>query len=346
MRRPMIAAALALAAGAVAAGAGGAVALDASSATGRDLAVRAADGDLGVLRGVTGNRRAGAAAVPSSEMSPTLGAGDIVLYDREAYRAAAPARGDVVVLRTRPEQAAVCGSTRERFARVVGVPGDLVTLDGFGVTVNGARLEIAGAGRPQVNRAFGPVPPGRVLVLGDNRRGSCDSASWRPPFVSVRAIRGRVEGIFHPIGRAALLRTDGGSDLLAPDPAGRARLDAYIAAGRGSGAVQVTLLAVGLCDVFEGLCEPGEARAFLVNEIRRQRGRLRTALATLPGDCAAVPLRRLEAALGKDGQAAARGRVSLLRLARRLEYHYTVGLSGMASCWRVSLTAQRELGLR
>ena len=105
MRRPMIAAALALAAGAVA-GAGGAVALDASSATGRDLAVRAADGDLGVLRGVTGNRRAGAAAVPSSEMSPTLGAGDIVLYDREAYRAAAPARGDVVVLRTRPEQAA------------------------------------------------------------------------------------------------------------------------------------------------------------------------------------------------------------------------------------------------
>ena len=190
MRRPMIAAALALAAGAVAAGAGGAVALDASSATGRDLAVRAADGDLGVLRGVTGNRRAGAAAVPSSEMSPTLGAGDIVLYDREAYRAAAPARGDVVVLRTRPEQAAVCGSTRERFARVVGVPGDLVTLDGFGVTVNGARLEIAGAGRPQVNRAFGPVPPGRVLVLGDNRRGSCDSASWRPPFVSVRAIRG------------------------------------------------------------------------------------------------------------------------------------------------------------
>ena len=347
MHRPLLlAAAVALAAVAAAVGAGTAAALDLSTATGRDLAIRAADGDLGVLRGEAGNRRAGATVVPSPEMSPTLGVGDLVLYDREAYRAAAPARGEVVVLRTRPEQSAVCRSDRERIARVVGVPGDVVVLDGFGVTVNGARFDIAGAGRPQLNRTFPPVPAGAVLVLGDNRRASCDSAAWTPPFVSVRAIRGRVEGIFHPIGRAGLLRTDGGSDPLTPDPARRARLDAFVTAGKGSDAVAGGLLAVALCDTFADVCPPGEAEALLANEIRRQRGRMRAAIATMPGDCAVGPLRRLEARLGEDERAVAGGRVPLLRIARRLQYHYTIGLSGIRACWRVSVTAERELGLR
>lgn len=346
MRRPLLAAALAVAAVILAAGAGGAAALEVSTATGRDLAVRAADGDLGVLRGEAGNRRAGATVVPTPEMSPTLGVGDIILYDREAYRAAAPARGEVVVLRTRRDQAAVCGSSRERIARVVGVPGDVVVLDGFGVTVNGVRFEIAGAGRPQLNRTFPPVPAGRVLVLGDNRRASCDSAAWTQPFVSVRALQGRVEGIFHPFARAGLLRTGGGSDPLTPDPARRARLDAFVTAGRGSDAVAGGLLAVALCDALEGICPPREGRAILANEIRRQRGRLRSAIATLHGDCAVVPLRRLEARLGADGRAVVRGRAPLTRLARRIGYHYTVGLSGVRACWRVSLTTQRELGLR
>src|SRR5688500_2743687 len=153
LSRLAAAACAALAAGVVAAaGADRAGAIDLSAASGSDLAVAAADGDLGVLRGHAGNRRSGAFLVDSVEMSPSLGRGDILLYDRQAYRAAAPARGEVVVFRPRREQAAACGSAAERIARVVGVPGDVVRLDGLGVSVNGAPLQVAGAGRPTRNR--------------------------------------------------------------------------------------------------------------------------------------------------------------------------------------------------
>ncbi|MGE0028508.1 MAG: hypothetical protein AB7O78_17285 [Thermoleophilia bacterium] len=83
-----------------------------------------------------------------------------------------------------------------------------------------------------------------------------------------------------------------------------------------------------------------------MNEIRRQRGRLRTALATIRGDCAAPPLRRLERRLERDERALARGRVPLSRVGHRVAYHYATGLSGVSACWRVSIAVQRELGLR
>ncbi|MGE0028509.1 MAG: signal peptidase I [Thermoleophilia bacterium] len=247
MRRPLAVAALAAAAVATgAAGPGGddAAALDLRTAGGPALATSAAEGNLGVLRGRAGHRRAGAFAVGNVAMSPSLGVGDVVLFDRTAYRAAPPVRGDVVVVETTTAQAEVCGTTAPRIARVVGVPGDVVTLDGFGVNVNGAPLVIAGAGRPALNRTFPAVPEGRVLVLGDNRRAACDSASWHPPFVAVDAIAGRAEGVFHPRAHAGLLRRDGGLDRLTPDPARRARLDAFMTAGDGGQSVGGALFGV------------------------------------------------------------------------------------------------------
>ncbi len=349
MRRPLAAAALAAAAVATgAAGPGGdeAAALDLRTASGPALATSAAEGNLGVLRGRAGHRRAGAFLVGTPGMSPTLGIGDAVLYDRTAYRATPPVRGDVVVLQPTSAQAEVCDSSAPRIARVVGVPGDVVTLDGFGVSVNGAPLVIAGAGRPQLNRTFPAVPKGRVLVLGDNRRIACDSASWHPPFVAVDAIRGRAEGVFHPMAHAGLLRRDGGLDRLDPDPSGRARLDAFMTAGVGSQSVAGALFGLAFCQIIAPLCEPPIARRLAVNEIRRQRGRLRSALTTLRGDCAAPPLRRLERRLVRDERALARGRVPLRRIEHRLAYHYTTGLSGITACWRVSIAVQRELALR
>jgi len=344
MRRPLLHAALLLVAGASALAAGPAGAADPAPATGPEIAAAAAAGDLGVLLGREARRRLEAGTILTIEMSPTLGNGDAVVLDRAAYRGAAPARGDVVVHRLRPDQAEDCDSGAERIARVVGVPGDAVRLDGTGVVVNGQPLAVAGAGMPDRTRTFPVVPPGRVLVLGDNRRYACDSASWRTPFVAVRAIRGRIEGVFWPRHHAGVLLASGGVERRAAGGPLPARVDAYMELRRGYAATTVAFLGAVVCEDEPGDCD-GRGRGALGDEIRRVRARLRAAADTLGDDCGAAPVRRVLARLGRDHRAVGAG-VSLDRLATRLDHHFLTGLSGLRACWRVGGGTRPEAAVR
>jgi signal peptidase I len=50
------------------------------------------------------------------------------------------------------------------------------------------------------------VPPDRLLVLGDNRAGSCDSHQWRPdPFVPRDNVIGQAEIIYWPLSHLSFL---------------------------------------------------------------------------------------------------------------------------------------------
>jgi hypothetical protein len=59
-------------------------------------------------------------------------------------------------------------------------------------------LEVDDAIRPNYTMRFPVVPQGSVLVLGDNRTGSCDSHQWRradgrpAPFVPVGNLLGKI----------------------------------------------------------------------------------------------------------------------------------------------------------
>jgi signal peptidase I len=136
-------------------------------------------------------------AIPgdSRSMRPTLHECDRVLASKLSTRFIRPARGDVVIFRAPPTAAAEMPE-RERFIkRVIGVPGDHIRADADGrLLLNGELLDEPYVAEPirylpfpspslgfhglDVEDGDIVVPPGRLLVLGDNRNASFDSADW------------------------------------------------------------------------------------------------------------------------------------------------------------------------
>ncbi len=135
--------------------------------------------------------------VPTGSMLPTIELDDHVLLSKCAYGLrlplterylvhwGEPARGDVVVLQN------PSGDSTPLLKRVVAVPGDHVEVQGGRLLLGGVPVPIDG-GREAIGRLhvvrlddgggppFGPtvVPPGRFLVMGDNRGNSHDGRSF------------------------------------------------------------------------------------------------------------------------------------------------------------------------
>jgi signal peptidase I len=110
--------------------------------------------------------------VDGLSMVPTLQNGEFVLVNRLAYRLGSPTRGDIIVFRS------VNQPDLDLIKRVIGTPGDEVTIGDSRVVVNGVALI-----EPYINaepRYSGhwTVPPGYLFVLGDNRNDSSDSHAW------------------------------------------------------------------------------------------------------------------------------------------------------------------------
>lgn len=128
--------------------------------------------------------------VPNQSMSPTLRLRDIVPLDREAYRTASIARGDVVVYRSQKHEGMLLPS------RVAGLSGETVELRSSRLFVNGQQVAeryVEGdAGEQPFSRDHGPiaVPPGCVFLLGDFRDLSEDSRFIGP--VLTQLVVGRV----------------------------------------------------------------------------------------------------------------------------------------------------------
>ena len=130
--------------------------------------------------------------IPSSSMEPTLHCGkpaegcrsrvsDRVIANRIVYRFRAPERGDIVVFKAPATVAAACDAGGTLVKRIVGLPGEQVSMENGHVLINGARL-----GEPYLAPAFRGSESGEwprssrsgYFVLGDNRAMSCDSRRW------------------------------------------------------------------------------------------------------------------------------------------------------------------------
>lgn len=141
-----------------------------------------------------------AQAVPldGPSMQPGLHTNERVLVNSLAYTFRGPQRGDVVVFHppTAPS---------ERFIkRVIGLPGDTITLTPTQIIINGVTLS-----EPYVD----PAPPGvsenpepqtfkltesQYFVMGDNRSNSEDSRFFGP--ITQREIIGKAEFVVWPVG--------------------------------------------------------------------------------------------------------------------------------------------------
>jgi signal peptidase I len=131
--------------------------------------------------------------IPSGSMEPTLMPGDRVLVEKVLYQ---PQHGDIIVFEDphpgdQPDRGIVGGFLHwlsqglgfsqpvdeDFIKRVIGLPGDTVELRHGKLFVNGDRVAQPYLAGPPDTRDYGPttVPPGSLVVLGDNRLNSNDS---------------------------------------------------------------------------------------------------------------------------------------------------------------------------
>jgi signal peptidase I len=143
--------------------------------------------------------------IASGAMEPALKLNEVVQV-RQVSVSAPIAQGQIVVFRNPPTEN--CGgptAARYLVKRVVGLPGETISLsDGF-VVINGKRLREPWLATSEQGSTFpGPagttyslahafrIPPRSYFVLGDNRIDSCDSRYWGP--VSRSLVYGVVSG--------------------------------------------------------------------------------------------------------------------------------------------------------
>ncbi len=146
--------------------------------------------------------------IPSSSMVPTLEIGDHILVNKLSYglrlpfvveavvEFKLPQRGDVVVFTQPddPDTPEIDEADINIIKRVVGLPGDTVQVKGTKLYLNNKIYDepytqwVLGG-----KREFGPVtvPPGKILLLGDNRDQSRDARYWNDPFLDVKRLKGR-----------------------------------------------------------------------------------------------------------------------------------------------------------
>lgn len=120
-----------------------------------------------VVREATGQFR-----VEGDSMQPSFHSDQYVLVDRVSYWLSAPARGDVIVFRY------PYANDKDFIKRVIGLPGETVSVEGGIVSINGVPLEepyiLAGPGYSYMT----VLGDDQYFVLGDNRDNSNDSHTW------------------------------------------------------------------------------------------------------------------------------------------------------------------------
>jgi signal peptidase I len=163
--------------------------------------------------------------IPSSSMEPTLHCAapapgceartsDRVLACRFCYHLHAPHRGDIVVFNTPPLAKTECGSQGTFVKRLIGLPGEVWEERDGDVYINGQKLN-----EPYIkpdrrdNRTLGlsdipprntytRIPKDMYLMMGDNRKSSCDSRVWG--LVPKKNLIGEVFATYWPPSRIAL----------------------------------------------------------------------------------------------------------------------------------------------
>lgn len=133
-------------------------------------------------------------------MEPQLHNNESMLVDKISYLFREPQRGDVVVFVAPPQP------NMNYVKRIIGLPGDVISIENGRATVNGVRLHEfyveprrmgAAPGDKQIHSLI--VPKDSYFVMGDNRIDSYDSRSWG--FVPRKNLIGRAVMVYWPINQ-------------------------------------------------------------------------------------------------------------------------------------------------
>ncbi len=135
--------------------------------------------------------------IEGTSMETSLHDRELILVDKWTYLFRTPARGDVIVFHAPPNP------SQDYIKRVVGIPGDVITIQNTTVIVDGVTLQETYVNPDNQGNIYDykhineVVPPDDYFVLGDNRKGSSDSRDWG--FVPQKNIIGRAAFVYWPL---------------------------------------------------------------------------------------------------------------------------------------------------
>jgi signal peptidase I len=145
--------------------------------------------------------------VDGGSMMPTLTNGELVIVNKLVYHLGEPERGDIIVFYFPVDP------SQEFIKRVIGLPGDQVSIHKGAISINGQRLD-----EPylSVNTSYDgdwSVAEGQLFVLGDNRNNSLDSHNWGT--VPMDYVIGKALFIYWPFNTLGIIE-HGSPALLTP----------------------------------------------------------------------------------------------------------------------------------
>lgn len=140
--------------------------------------------------------------IPSLSMFPTFEVGDQLAVEKVTKRIRPFSRNEVVVFNPPERFREIVGDTSRKakealIKRIVAVEGDKVQIMGGKLFVNDVE-QVEPFTAEDADYEFGPVtvPPGDVLVLGDNRNHSLDGHIWG--FLPRENVIGRAVFVYWP----------------------------------------------------------------------------------------------------------------------------------------------------
>jgi len=131
--------------------------------------------------------------VDGSSMEPNFHDTSFVVALKLAYKFKTPQRGDVIIFKR--------SETRDFIKRVIGLPGETISIKECGVYINGTKLDESDYLASDVCTYTGIfqyllddgqeyiIPEDSYIVLGDNRQGSTDSRDFGA--IEISRIKGR-----------------------------------------------------------------------------------------------------------------------------------------------------------
>ncbi len=144
--------------------------------------------------------------IKGDSMQPNFPDGEYLLTDKVTYRLEGPKRGDVIVFE------APTGNGDEFIKRIIGLPGETISIANGKVYINGKVLEesylsdkiytSSASFLSEAKEVF--VPKESYLVFGDNRSRSSDSRVFG--FITKEDITGRAWLVYWPIQSAGLVQ--------------------------------------------------------------------------------------------------------------------------------------------
>jgi signal peptidase I len=151
-------------------------------------------------------------SIPSGSMEPTLQIGDRIVVNKLSYHLHGVDRTNIVVFSTPPNEDCAGPPVADLVKRVIGLPGETISLRDGNVYINGRFLPQPflppnirhdtypgpGGNAYSLNHAY-RIPAGDVYVMGDNRPDSCDSRYWGP--IPESSIVGKVDLRIWPLSR-------------------------------------------------------------------------------------------------------------------------------------------------